>query len=254
MATTPEDKDQKKPDASQQAFMREVDDAVRDDMAGQFLTRFGKPLAAVIIAGLVGYAGWLWYSNSKTESAGALGGELMASLDAMGSKAYPAAGAAAAKLAKTDNPTYRAAALLAQGNAAEAIADNTGAVAKYAAVAKDANAPEDLRQLALIRQTLAEMDIIQPDAVIARMQPLTASEAPWAATALEITALAKLKQGKSAEAQALYSKISARKDTPPSLKTRASQMASMLSGSEAPSASTPKAANGAATATKESNK
>jgi hypothetical protein len=243
VATTPDDKDPKKPDASQEAFVREVDDAVRQDVASNFLSRYGKATVGVVIAGLLGYAGWLWYSNNQAETAGALGGELMTALDSADANNAAAANSGAAKLARSGNPAYRGAALLLQGNVALAKGDTKAATTAFAKLANDGSAPEDLRQLATIRQTLAELDSLKPDVVITRMQPLLArdgkaEDATWGATALELTAIAKMQQGKTAEAQALYSKIANRKDAPPSLKSRASQMASMLSGAESPAAPT----------------
>ncbi len=242
MAIPPEDNSPKKPDASQEAFVREVDDAVRQDAATRFFSRFGKPLIAVVVAGLVGYAGWLWYGNSQQESAGALGGQLMAALENADANNGAAAKAAADKLASVENPAYRGAAMLVQGNVALGNGDVKAATGAFAKLALDGKAPDDLRQLATIRQTLAEMDSIKPEMVITRMQPLLSGDGPWVPAAMELTAIAKMNLGKPADAQALYSKIANRKDVPPSLKARATQMASSLSGAKSASATVSPAA------------
>ncbi len=236
VAIPPENDTPKKPDASQEAFVREVDDAVRQDAATRFFARFGKPLIVGAITGLFAYAGWLWYSNSQQENAGALGGQLMAALDSADANNGAAANAAAAKLARVDNPAYRGAAMLMQGNIALGNGDVKSANAAFAKLAQDAKAPNDLRQLAIIRQTLAEMDSIKPEIVVTRMQPLLSGDGPWVPAAMELTAIAKMNLGKPADAQALFSKIANRKDVPPSLKSRASQMASSLSGGATPPA------------------
>ena len=234
MAKPPVEDTPRKPDASQEAFVREVDDAVRQDAATRFFTRYGKGVVAIVVAGLIGYAGWLWYGNSQTEAAGALGGQLMAALDSADAGNGPAANATAATLASAGNPAYRGAALLVQGNVALEKGDVKAASAAFAKLALDGKAPEDLRQLAVIRQTLAEMDSIKPDVVVTRMQPIVSGDGAWVPSALELTAIARMQQGKSAEAQALFSKIANRKDTPKDMKERAAQMASMLSGGDAP--------------------
>ena len=51
-------------------FLREVDDALREDQLFHALRRYGKPVGALVVAGLVGLAGWLWYDYHKATVAG----------------------------------------------------------------------------------------------------------------------------------------------------------------------------------------
>jgi hypothetical protein len=232
------EKDPAKPDASTDAFVREVDDAVRQDSASRFFARYGKATIAIVVAGLLGYGGWLYYSASQTEVKGAQGSSLIEMLDSADANNAGAANTAADKLLKDATPTYKAATLMAKGNIALAT-DPKKAIGFFAQVAADANAPADLRSLALLRQTMAEMDSLKPDVVLTRMKPLMGKGTTWSATATELSAIASMKLGKNAEAQALYSSIANSKDAPESLKSRASQMASMLSGAASTEKSVP---------------
>ncbi len=228
--------------AQDEAFIREVDEAVRSDIAITFWQRYGLGLIGAIIVTVLAYGGWLYYQSNRAEAAGAQGAELLAAMAASENPALAeTAGPKLAKLAKEGKPAQRAAALLAQGNAAMRDGDSKAAAEAFAKLARDGEAPDALRALGTLRQTIAEMDSLAPDAIISRLKPLTAAEAPYRATALELSALAQTRAGRPAEAQALWAKIAELKDAPDSLKSRAAQMASMLTGEAAPKAA-PKAA------------
>ena len=217
------------PPGNPDTFMREVDDAVRADRLQEFGRRFGKPLIAGLIIGLIALAGWLfWQSRSEADS-GELGTSLNSALDSLAQSRPKAAATAADPLAKGDNPTYAALALMVQGNAAAAQGDMRGASAKFAAVAANADVDQALRDTALLRQMLAEYDTIEPAALIARLRRIVAQPTNSAfPSAAELTALAELKRGNDAAAGALFKRIAETEGVSDSLKSRAVQMAGML--------------------------
>ena len=51
--------------AQNDAFLREVDDALREDQLLGFLRRWGKPLAAALVLGLAALGGGLWWQNHR---------------------------------------------------------------------------------------------------------------------------------------------------------------------------------------------
>lgn len=216
------------PPGNPDTFMREVDDAVRADVARDFAQRFGKPLIALVIAALLGLAGWLFWQSRTDDSSGELGTSLSSALDTMGQGRPKAAATAADALAKGDNPTYRALALMVQGNAAAAQGDLRGAAAKFGLVAANTEVDQTLRNTALLRQMLAEYETIEPGTLIARLRHLVATPGPAFASAAELTALAELKRGNASAAGLLYKRIAETENVPDSLKSRAVQMAGML--------------------------
>ena len=55
--------------AQAEGFLREVDDALREDQVFTALQKYGKPVGALIAAGLLGLAGYLWYENHSNAKA-----------------------------------------------------------------------------------------------------------------------------------------------------------------------------------------
>lgn len=211
-----------------ESFMREVDDAVREDALRSAFARFGKPLIALIIVGLIGLAGWLFWQDRQQGEAGETGRRFVAALDSFEQSRVRAASRAAQPFTTDSGPGYRAAALMLQGDAALAQDNVREAAAKFGAVANDADVPQALRDIALLRQTVAEYDALQPDAVVTRLRNLVASDGPMFASAAELTALAELKRGNDRAAGLLFQRIARAENVPDSLKSRAVQMAGML--------------------------
>ncbi|MFX8339355.1 hypothetical protein ABTL37_19245, partial [Acinetobacter baumannii] len=58
---SPADRQADRKAAQDNVFLREVDDALREDDLARLLRRYGRPVGAAVVAGLVGLAGWLWY-------------------------------------------------------------------------------------------------------------------------------------------------------------------------------------------------
>jgi len=226
------------------SFVREVDEAVRADFLQRFVAKWGRLLLVVVGAGLIGLAGWLYWQNRQVAASGETGAQFTAALDTMAASRPKAAMREVDPIAKGTQPTYRALALMVQGDAALAD-DEHAAAAHFAQLARDQNAPQVLRDIALLRQTLAEYDSLQPAQVIDRLKPLVDKAGPAFPLAAELTALAELRRGNNRVAGQLYKRISEAPDVPDTLKSRAVQMAGML-GVDAVQdrASAPAAGNG----------
>ena len=209
-------------------FMREVDDAVRDDALRNFGSRFGRPIAVLIIAGLLALGGWLFWQNRADAASGARGRQFGAVIDSLEQSRPKAAGIAAAPFARGDDATYRALALMVQGNAAVVAGDARTAATRFGAVANDTAVTQGLRDVALLRQTLVEFDTLTPAAVVARLRGLVAGNGPAFASAAELTAIAEMKRGNTAVAGQLFRRIAQGAGVADSLKSRAVQMAGML--------------------------
>ncbi|MFN5903820.1 MAG: hypothetical protein ACK439_12755, partial [Novosphingobium sp.] len=82
--------------AQQDVFLREVDDALREDQLKTILNRYGKPIGAVIGVGLLALAGWLWWDNSAQQKAAEQSEKAIIALDKL------EAGNAAGTLADLD--------------------------------------------------------------------------------------------------------------------------------------------------------
>lgn len=219
MARTPEQDD---------VFLREVDDAVRQDQVADAARRFGPLIAVAVVIILGGFGGWIWYQQHAANVAGRQGEVYVQALDRIDAGNAKVAAGPLAELTKTGDEAYSAAARFTQANIALAAGDAKRATGLLGAIAADTQVPQSFRDLATVRKTAIEFDSLTPAAIVARLKPLTATDSPWFATASEMTAIAHLRLGQRAEAGRIFADISAAKGVEPSLQSRSVQMAGML--------------------------
>lgn len=223
------------PTDANDVFIREVDDAVREDQIKGFWDRYGKAVLGLIVVGLIGYGGYLYFNHSKGESAGVTSEALYRALDAGQKGNIAESEKELIALAKDGDPAYRAAALMTQAGNAMQKEDVAKAAQLYGQVATDTDIPQSYRDVALVRQMTLMFDKEKPEAIVARISPIANPDHALYGSAAELMALANMKMGKEAEAAKIFGQIAANDSVPDGLKTRAQQMASML-GSAAPAA------------------
>lgn len=232
MALTPKSPaDDKKPADKaddNNVFMREVDDALRQDQLTTFFERYGKILIVVLVGGLLAFGGWIYYQHNQETEAGLRGEEYIAALDAVQANNLDAADKALAPLASTDQDGYRAAAQMMQAAIALQKNDQKAAVAGFAKIVADEDAPQPYRDLALIRQTAAQYDEMKPQDVITRLKPLAVPGNPWFGSAGEMVAVAHMRMNKPKLAGALFLQLSEDEGVPETIKSRARQMAGIM--------------------------
>jgi hypothetical protein len=224
LALTPTDKRA----GSDEAFLREVDDAVRASDLTSFWTRYGRWLLAAIVAALLAFGGWIVYQNQQQAVADRQGEEFVDAMDKLRAGQEKEARAKLATLAKADQPGYRAMAQLVEANLLGEDGKTKEAIAIYAKVAGDSSLPQTFRDLALIRQTSAEFDSLPPQKVVDRLKTLSTPGHAWFGSAGELTALAYLKMGKDNLAGPIFAQIAKQDGLPQSLRSRAQQMAGAL--------------------------
>ncbi|WHO40156.1 tetratricopeptide repeat protein [Sphingobium sp. AP49] len=210
-----------------EAFMREVDEAVRQDQLLTFWQRYGRWLIALLILGLAAFGGWLyWQHYSKTQSE--VVSEQMDNVltTAVGGGTPDAKDVDA--LAKASQPGYRASALLVQAGLAARKGDSKAAIAGYKAIAADTSLAQPYRDLALIRQTAIEFETLKPQQVVDRLKPLAVEGAPWFGSAGEMVAIAYMKMGKPDLAGPMFAAMAKDANVPQSIRSRARQMAGLL--------------------------
>ncbi len=210
-----------------EAFMREVDDAVRQDQLLGFWQRYGRALLAAVVLGLVAFAGWLYwqhYSRSQSEAVSEQADKLIATVSGGGA----ADDKQLAALTGASQPGYRATGLLLKAGAAARKGDSKTATATYAAMVADKGLDQPYRDLALIRQTALEFDTLKPQQIVDRLKPLAVEGAPWFGSAGEMVAIAYMKMGKRDLAGPMFAGIAKDVDAPSSIRSRARQMAALL--------------------------
>jgi hypothetical protein len=208
------------------AFLREVDDAVRQDDFLSFWTRYGRFVAVAVVVALAGFGGWLLWQNHQVGKAEKSGEQFAALLK--GAQATRLDDVAYAKLTSEGGDAYRTEAELVKAALIAGRNDDKGAIAAYDKVAADSAAPQPMKELALIRRTAIAFDSMKPTDVIATLKSLAVAGNPWFGSAGELTAIAYLKMNKKREAGEMFASVSRDAQVQESIRLRAGQMASML--------------------------
>ena len=216
------------PPQTNEAFLREVDDELRRDQAIAIWRRYGVLMIAALVLALAALAGWLWWQQHRQSVAGQQGVEFNKALDDLGANQLNAAGPRLDTLAKEGTDGYAALARFTQADILLQKDDLKGAAAKFAEVAKNDDVAQPLRDLATLRQTLAEYDTLQPQVVIDRLRPMAVKGNPWFGTAGEMTAIAHLKMGRRDLAGRMFGEIAQDQAVPESIRQRVVQMAGVL--------------------------
>lgn len=209
-----------------EALLREIDDAVKQDDLLNFWRRYGRVVAGAVVLGLAAFGGWLYWQHHQTTVANA-NGEQFARLMSAAQRATLDDDVYKQILAE-GGPGYRAQAELLKAALSSGGGKEKDALAAYDAILADAKAPAPMKDAALLRRTTLAFDEMKPADVIAALKPLAVADSPWFGSAGELTAIAHLKAGQREEAGKLFSALSADPIVPESIKLRAGQMASML--------------------------
>ncbi len=213
--------------AQQDVFLREVDDALREDEMLGFFKRYGKPVIALVVVGLAGLGGYLWWDSSRKQAAEEHGEKLVVALDKIEGSNLAGADKDLAPLAEGSGGNAAAAKLT---RAAIALQQNRKpeALKLFAEVAADGDAPQPYRDLALVREVAANFDAMPPQQVIDRLKPLVTPGNPWFGSAGELVGMAYLKQGNEKLAGPLFAQIARDTKSPDTLRRRARQLAGLL--------------------------
>ncbi len=209
-------------------FIREVEEDLRRDRFEKLWRRYGTHalgLAVAIVVAVGAGVGWQQYSeNQRAERARQYDAALQ--LIAAGDAGAPNA---LRELAGGADG-YAALARLHAAALKAGAGDVQGAVAAYEELAADRSVDEHLRQLAVILLALHSADSAPPEQLTQRLRPLTEASNPWRFSALEITALAALRAGDTAKAQAILGGLADDLNAPPALRQRAVEMLAALKG------------------------
>lgn len=208
--------------------MREVDDALLEAELQSLLTRYGKPVAGAIAAGLLVLAGYLWWDNSAKQAAGERSEQAIIALDKLEAGNATAALADLESLAKDGSDGSKAAAAMTRAAILVQLGKTEEGAKAFAALAGDESVPQAYRDLATIREVSLRFDAMQPQQVIDRLKTLAVPGNPWFGSAGELVGMAYLKLGKPDQAGPLFAAIGKNTEVPATLRTRMRQVAGQL--------------------------
>ncbi|HEX5080096.1 MAG TPA: tetratricopeptide repeat protein [Geminicoccaceae bacterium] len=212
-------------------FMREVDEAIRQDRWLKLWSHYGHYLVGAVLAVLVGTAagvGWrAWHDNRRQAEAE----RYMAAVELLRQDRPAEAAEAFGALAQDADSGY---AVLSRLQAAQALGeagDTAGKLKLLDQLAADQGAGSvyrDLGELLAAQQKFGEAD---SDDLEGQLERLTAADNPWRYSALELVALAQLRAGDKEAARKTFASLVDDPRTPPDLSRRAAEILASLGGS-----------------------
>jgi hypothetical protein len=211
-----------------ETFLREVDENLRRDQMRDLGKRYGVWIIAGVVLFLATVGGWLYWQDQQIKKAQQESETLAAIYGDIAAQNVGNVPQRLKPLEDSSNEIVSATARLAQAAVALEKNDRQTALAKFREVAADDGLPKAYRDLGTIRSTALEFDSLKPEQIIDRLAPLTKPGEPWFGSAGELTAMAYLKQGQKAKAGKLFADIAADQQVPPTIRTRAVQIAGTL--------------------------
>ena len=216
------------PPDTAESFAREVNENLRRDQMQDVAKRYGTWIAAAVILFLASVGGYLYWQNHQAKVAAEQSEALSAALDRVTAGNVKGAAADLVPLSESSNDVIRASALLGRASLALRQGDRKTASDLFKQISADDSLPQPFRDLATVRGTAVDYDSMKPDAVIARLAPLSEPGNPFFGSAGELTAVAMLAKGDKAGAGALFARVAADKQVPESIRSRAVQIAGSL--------------------------
>jgi len=215
-------------DPRDDAFIREVDEAYREDELKKFARSWGRWILLAVVAGLAALGGWYWWKAEQQKRVETLSEQFSAALGKVESGGSTEALAELETIGKSTNPSYRALAAMTKSGLALQGGEMDKAAADLKRVIDDAQAPQPLRDAAQIKLLRLQFDTMEPAEILKRTEAFIAGDNPWFPVAGEMAALAHLKAGSPDKAGPLFYRIAADERTPQSIRARAEQMAAAL--------------------------
>jgi hypothetical protein len=212
------------------SFLREVDEAVRQDQYKKLWDQYGIYAlagAVLIIAGVATYKGWSYWQQRQAQEAGASFSQALTTLD--GADAAKAKDMLAS-LADKGPRGYRVLARF-QLAAAEAKAKDTDkAVADYDALAGDPNVDVILQGHATLEAATLRLDRADYAEMQRRLKGLAEGNSAWRFSARELLGLSAYRLNDMREAEKQFSALVSDQGTPPNLRERADMMLALIVG------------------------
>ncbi|MEC9343402.1 MAG: tetratricopeptide repeat protein [Pseudomonadota bacterium] len=215
---------------SDDSFIREVDEELRQDRIQGLWSRYGWLLIAVavlIVAGTAAWRGWQYYTEQR---AAAAGDAYMSAIELSENGRQEEALAALDALVQEGHGAYPTLARLRVAGELEGEGKQAEALAAYDAIAADNSVDEAFRAVARLRAGLIAVDTESYEAVRNRLEPLAAAGGYYRHLAREGLGLSAWKAGAGEEAQEWFRAIAEDAESGSNIRSRAALMLDLLAG------------------------
>ncbi|MFZ5609210.1 MAG: tetratricopeptide repeat protein [Pseudomonadota bacterium] len=209
-------------------FLREVDEDYRRDQLLALWKRYGLWLASVAAVAVLAVGAGVWWRDYQAGRRQAVAERYEAALTALDAGQVEQGLSTLAQVSEEGIPGYRVLGLLARARALLSQGRRDEAVASYEALAASEDVPALYSSLGTLLAAQARLDELSAAEVEARLAPLGAVGAPWAASANELIATAFLKEGHNDKARELFGLIAVDPTAPAGVRGRAANIGSML--------------------------
>jgi hypothetical protein len=216
---------------SDDSFIREVNQEMRQDQAKALWDRYGPIALAVAVAVVLAtaaYVGYQYWVDSKANASG----DAFAQAQELAREGKQDDALKALK--EVEATGYGAYPLLARIRAATVLADKgdfAGAVAEFDKVADDSSTPQALRDMAKLRAGYILVDNGTYAEVAKRVEVLTDDTNALRFSAREALGLSAWKEGRAKDAQVYFDQIVADDAAPRNIRERAGMMSELIAGS-----------------------
>lgn len=216
---------------SDDSFIREVDEELRQDQAKALWKRFGPYLIGAAVAVVVATAGWRFYEYTVESRASASGDRFLAALELIREGKTDEAQQALQSLEQDSYGSYPVLARMREATLKAEAGDVAGAVVAFDAVAADGSVPTVVRDMARLRAGLLLIDNGSYDDVAERVEVLASDTNSLRFSAREALGLAAWKAGDAANAKTLFEQIAGDTAAPRALAQRARTMLDLIRSS-----------------------
>lgn len=216
---------------SDDSFIREVNEELRQDQARALWDRYGPYVLAIAIAVVLVTAAWVGWDYWTRSRADASGDRFSQALTLAEEGRTDEALAALESLQADGYGAYPVLARLRTATLLAARGDTDAAVAAFDAVAGDGSVPAALRDMARLRAAYILVDHGSHADVASRVEALTADGNELRHSARETLGLAAWKDGRASEALTLFEQLASDAQAPGALRDRATLMAELIRGS-----------------------
>ncbi len=210
-------------------FFKEVSEELRAERTLTALKKYGTLIftaGALMIAGVAGYQYWQSsIQDHRIESSRQYSNAVSLLQEGKTKEAI----AAFALVGREGSTGFAAMARLREGALRAQQGDAKGAIASYRRLADNDDAPQALRQIAVLMWAFHGLDAGEtPAAMLGQLKPLAAASSPWRHLATELSGYYQEKAGNKAAARQAFESLAKDAAVPPSMRSRARDMLVLL--------------------------
>jgi len=215
---------------SDDSFIREVDEELRQDRLKAVWQRFGSLIiaaAVLVVAATAAWRGWEYYAARR---AAAAGDAFLSAVELSQNGEHKQAVAALEKLEKDGHGAYPTLARLRIAGELDSEGKPEEAMKAFDAIAADDSVDEVFRSIARLRAGLLAVDRESYDQVKARLEPLAAGGGYYRQLAREALGLSAWKAGDDKQALKWFQAIADDANSSTEARSRAALMLDLLAG------------------------